>query len=286
MEQMAPVDLDIAAMRRVVEREGGCVIWGGRVRLSPADDVLIHVERPLDFDSEGQMVASVLSKKIAAGSTHVLIDMPVGQTAKVRSPQAAAALDARFRATAAAMGLNLQIRQTDGSQPVGIGIGPALEAHDVLAVLRGEAHAPSDLRERALDLAGDLLEMTARHPAGSGRAVAAHLLASGKALARFLSICEAQGGFREPARAPFEAPVESGHAGRVITFDNRRLAKIAKLAGAPVKPLAGISRRIRLGEHLARGQAIYTIHAESRGQLEYALDFARSQPPVVVLESY
>ena len=55
-------------MRRVVEREGGCIVWGGAVRLSPADDMLIRVERPLDLDSEGQLVASVLSKKAAAGA--------------------------------------------------------------------------------------------------------------------------------------------------------------------------------------------------------------------------
>src|SRR3546814_3762786 len=89
MEVMAPVALDLAAMRRVVEREGGCIVWGGNVRLSPADDILIRVQRPLDFDSDGQLVASVLSKKIAAGSTHVLIDMPVGPTAKVRGEAAA-----------------------------------------------------------------------------------------------------------------------------------------------------------------------------------------------------
>ena len=85
METMAPVDLDIAAIRRVVEREGGCIVWGGAINLSPADDILIRVERALDIDSEGQMIASVLSKKIAAGSTHVVIDMPVGPTAKVRT---------------------------------------------------------------------------------------------------------------------------------------------------------------------------------------------------------
>jgi thymidine phosphorylase len=90
METLAPVDLDLAAMRRVVEREGGCIVWGGAVRLSPADDILIRIERPLDLDSEGQLVASVLSKKTAAGSTHVLIDLPVGPTAKVRSAGAAA----------------------------------------------------------------------------------------------------------------------------------------------------------------------------------------------------
>src|SRR3546814_19766650 len=83
METMAPVDLDIVAMRRVVEREGGCVVWGGAVRLSPADDTLIRVERAHDLDSEGQLVAFVLSKKIAAGSNHLVLDLPVGPTAQV-----------------------------------------------------------------------------------------------------------------------------------------------------------------------------------------------------------
>src|SRR5688572_25136650 len=94
METLAPVDLDLATMRRVVEREGGCIVWGGAMHLSPADDILIRVERPLDLDSEGQMVASILSKKAAAGSTHVVIDMPVGETAKVRDTDAARLLSA------------------------------------------------------------------------------------------------------------------------------------------------------------------------------------------------
>jgi thymidine phosphorylase len=85
MEVLAPVDLDLPAMRRVVEREGGCIVWGGAMRLSPADDTIIRIERALDLDSEGQLVASVLSKKIAAGSSHVVIDLPVGPTAKVRA---------------------------------------------------------------------------------------------------------------------------------------------------------------------------------------------------------
>ena len=96
METLAPVDLDVPAIRRVVEQTGGCIVWGGAVRLSPADDVLIRVERPLDLDSQGQLVASVLSKKAAAGASHVLIDMPVGPTAKVRGPEAATQLRAQL----------------------------------------------------------------------------------------------------------------------------------------------------------------------------------------------
>ncbi len=92
METMAPVELATADIHRVVEQEGGCIVWGGAIKLSPADDILIRVERALDLDSEGQMIASVLSKKIAAGSTHLILDLPVGPTAKVRSQQAADAV--------------------------------------------------------------------------------------------------------------------------------------------------------------------------------------------------
>lgn len=285
MEVMAPVALDLAGMRRVVEREGGCVVWGGTVRLSPADDVLIRVERPLDFDSDGQLVASVLSKKLAAGASHVLIDMPVGPTAKVRGEQAADLLAARLSATAGELGMQLAVHRSDGRQPVGVGIGPALEAHDVLAVLRGQPDGPADLRERALDLAGALLELGAGVPAGKGRVQAAQTLASGAAWRKFLAICEAQGGFREPGLAPYRAEVTSATGGRVQAIDNRRLAKVAKLAGAPGAALAGLSCRWRLGDVIPAGTPLYTVHSESPGERDYALAYARSHPDILRLEA-
>ncbi len=159
METLAPVALDVPLMRRVVEREGGCIIWGGAVALSPVDDVLIRVERPLDLDGDAQLVASVMSKKAAAGSTHVLIDVPVGPTAKVRSESAGHTLAWRLIEVGRALGLQVDVVLTDGTQPVGYGIGPALEARDVLAVLRNEAAAPGDLRDRAVMLAGRIVEL-------------------------------------------------------------------------------------------------------------------------------
>lgn len=103
---------------------------------------------------------------------------------------------------------------TDGLQPVGRGIGPALEARDVLAVLRGTAGAPLDLRERALQLAGALLEFCSAAPEGGGYAISAKLLDSGQALAKFLAICDAQGGFREPSHARHTHVVLAQRAGR------------------------------------------------------------------------
>ena len=284
METLAPVTLDVATMRRTVEREGGCIAWGGTAQLSPADDVLIRVERPLELDSEAQLVASVLSKKAAVGSQRVLIDLPVGLTAKVRSSAAAQSLAASLTAVGAAIGLQVQVMETDGRQPVGRGIGPALEAMDVLAVLERRADAPQDLRERALMLAGAVLEMAGRSAPGSGLALAARTLDSGQALKKFIAICEAQGGMREPPHASHCEVVPATSAGHVGAIDNRRLARAAKLAGAPQDAAAGAVIHVRLGDTVATGQPLYTLHAQSPGELAYALAYVHAQTPIVTID--
>lgn len=283
MEVLAPVDLDLTTMRRVVEQEGGCVVWGGAVDLSPADDVLIRVERALDVDSDAQLIASVLSKKIAAGATHVVIDIPVGATAKVRSREAADQLASQLGSVGERLGLEVAVEVTDGRQPVGRGIGPALEARDVLAVLKGEADAPPDLRTRAARLAGRLLEIAGVVPAGHGDEKATGLLDEGAAWKRFRAICEAQGGLRQPTAAPHVHEVSAPRSGVVDAFDNRRLARVAKLAGAPSAKAAGVELAVSLGQRVARGEPLYTIHAESPGELAYALHYLAAHPNVIGL---
>jgi thymidine phosphorylase len=274
METLAPVDLDTAAIRRVVEQEHGCIVWGGAVRLSPADDLLIRVERAIDIDTEGQMIASVLSKKVAAGSTHLVLDLPVGPTAKVRTPEAAQALSRGLATVAEAFGLHTRIVQSDGSAPIGRGIGPALEARDVLAVLKGERDAPLDLRAKAIALAGALIELASAAPAGRGEAAATQTLDSGKAWQKFQRICEAQGGMRTPPVARQRRPLLANDAGIIQAIDNRKIARLAKLAGAPDDKAAGLDLHVSVGDQVARDQPLCTVHADAPGQLTYAFDYA------------
>lgn len=285
MSVLTRVDLSLDEMRSVVEREGGCLVWGGAVDLSPADDLLIRVERVLDLDSEAQLVASVLSKKIAAGSSNVLIDVPVGPTAKVRDARAAARLAEMLTQVGAELGLEVDTLLTDGSQPVGRGIGPALEARDVLAVLRGEAGAPADLGQRAAVLAGAVLERGGVCAAGEGSGHALQILASGAAWAKFQAICQAQGGLWPPPAAAHTAPVVALTSGRIATLDNRRLAELAKLAGAPKAPAAGVEMLTRVGDVVAAGEPILVVHAESRGELAYALELVRRHPGMAGIEA-
>jgi thymidine phosphorylase len=281
METLAPVDLDLPAVRRVVEKESGCIVWGGAVRLSPADDILITIERALDVDSEGQLVASVLSKKIAAGSSHLVLDMPVGPTAKVRSADAARLLASRLSDVAGAFGLQTTIVVSDGTQPVGEGIGPALEARDVLAVLQGKPDSSLVLRDRACALAGALLELGGISGAGHGQSLAMAALNDGRAWTKFQHICEAQGGMRVPPVAKHQYPLVSSVSGLVASIDNRRIARLAKLAGAPESKAAGVYLTAHVGARVSAGQPVCTLHAETPGELHYALDYAAANPGII-----
>ena len=284
MEVFAPVNLDLPTMHKVVNRENGCIVWGGSASLSPADDILIAVERVLDIDSEGQLIASVLSKKIAAGSTHIVIDMPVGPTAKVRTPEMAKLLKTYFLYVADALGISVKVIESDGQQPIGRGIGPNLEARDVLKVLQGKPDAPSDLKNHALDLAGHILEFSKNVSKGEGRLIATRILESGTAWNKFHAICEAQGGFREPKTAQFNHIVAAENKGKVKSIDNRRLSRVAKLAGAPLDQTAGVDLHTPVDSRIDRRQPLFTIHADSKGQLSYALDYLALNKDIINIE--
>ncbi len=285
MEVLARVDLTAEEMRAVVEREKACLVWGGHVNLSPADDVLISVERPLRIDTREQMVASILSKKVAAGSTHLLIDIPVGPSAKVRSRSEAIGLRKLFEFVGDEMGLSLDVILTDGSQPVGRGVGPVLEARDVMAVLRNSPRAPGDLRARALLLAGKVLEFDPDLRGGAGRARAQALLDSGAALAAMERIVEAQGAApQQYALGAITADVQAARSGVVSAMDCHRLGRVARLAGAPMDKGAGIDLFKKIGEPVVKGEPLYRVHSCFQSDFEFAMELVEENAGVVIGE--
>lgn len=284
MEVFTPVNLNIKAMQKVVEQENGCIIWGGSVSLSPADDLLIRIERSMDLDSEGQLIASILSKKIAAGSKQILIDIPIGETAKIRSIEHAEKLKSILNIIAEKFSVNLKIIFSDGNYPVGYGIGPALEAQDVIDILRCDKNAPQDLRERALILAGNILEFSNTVPKGDGKTIAESILDSGKALKKFEAICQAQGGdIIEIQKATYSKTIISAKAGKISKINNRLLGRLAKLSGAPNSKLAGIKLTANVNSIVEKGQPLFTVYSETKGELSYALDFHQHRPNIMTI---
>ena len=285
MEVLANVDVPVERVQEMVRAVKGCLVWGGHVKLSPADDVLIAVERPLSIDTREQLVASILSKKVAAGSTHLLVDIPVGPTAKVRSAGEAVRLRKLFEHIGDQLGLVLEVAVTDGSQPVGRGIGPVLEARDVMAVLRGAPDAPADLRERALQLAGRILEFDPAVRGGAGGRRARELLDTGQALAAMERIIAMQG--PPPGRCAlgtlvYEVPAPAD--GMVTGIDCYRIARIARLAGAPNDKGAGIDLLHKVGGRVRLGEPLYRVHANNHANFAFARAFAEEDSGVGIAE--
>ena len=272
MEILAKVDLSMAEMRKVVEKTHGCLAWGGHVNLSPADDILIGVERPLNLDTREQMVASILSKKIAAGSTHLVIDIPVGPSAKVRDTNEAMRLRKLFEYIGDQVGLVIDVVVTDGSQPIGRGVGPVLEARDVMAVLRDDDEAPSDLRDKSVMLAGRILDFDPDLRGGTGEAKARELLESGAALKAMEEIVATQGRNESPPEpGPKQMDICAEADGFVASVDCLRVAQLARLSGAPLDRGAGLDILKRVGDEVRKGDPLFRIYSAGSAHFDLAV---------------
>ncbi|QIB73690.1 AMP phosphorylase [Halogeometricum borinquense] len=277
MEVFCPVDLSAKEIRTVVAETNGCIAWGGAVNLSPVDDKIIRAETPLSLDPHGQLVASVLSKKQSAGSTHVLVDIPYGEGAKVGSLDEARELAHDFGRVGDHLGMTIDCAITGGSAPIGRGVGPVLEARDVLSVLTGSG--PGDLRRKSVRLAQILLDCV------GADADASEILESGRALDRFSAIVAAQGG--DPDVLPselvpgrYEQTVTAGRDGVVTHINNRLVNDVARRAGAPRAPGSGLELHHSVGDAVAQGDPLYTIHAEASERLSEAAAYAEDAEAV------
>lgn len=286
MEVLANVTLSIQQIRRVLKKVGACIVWGGAVNLAPADDTFITVEHPLRLDPEGQLLASIMAKKGSVGSNHVLIDIPVGRGAKIESRKAALHLKRQFEKVGVALGIKTHVIMTDGSSPIGNGIGPALEARDVMWMLKNDPRQPYDLRRKSIRLAAEVFEMTGKCKKGKGEKLAEQLLHSGQAYKKMWDIIIAQGAKIKSTQdikiGKHTLDIKSSRSGIIRHIDSACLSKIARIAGCPKDHGAGIYLHHRVGDAMRRGETLFTIHAESQEKLDYAREMWKEIGGVVI----
>ena len=279
VEVLAPVEFTIDEIREIVSKVNGCMVWGGALDISPVDDKLIKVERALDLDPEGQVIASVLSKKKAMGSRFVVIDIPYGEYAKVKTLDKAKEMAIKFKEVGRSLGMRLEVVITDGSHPIGNGIGPVLEMIDILKILKREKDRPLDLEEKALEIAGKLLEVSGEGNYQKAKSV----LESGKAYDRFIKIIEAQGGSvkrdLEALLGKYVYDVKSPVPGRVSKVINTLIAHTAKILGAPESKGSGLLLFKKTGDKISRGETIFRMYSESEYKLDLALKFIKENFP-------
>ncbi|WP_423194728.1 phosphonate metabolism protein/1,5-bisphosphokinase (PRPP-forming) PhnN [Cupriavidus sp. H18C2] len=276
METVARVDLAQADVRRCVAQARACIAWNGRLNHSIVDDVMNAITRPLQIDSRRWSVASILSKKYTAGATHVMVDLPYGPQTKMASRADAEALGALFEQVGKGLGLHVRAIATDGSRPIGRGIGPALEVRDVMQVLDNNPAAPADLRAKALRFAGEIIAFDPRvGSAEQGLEIATRLLASGEAKAAFDQIAAAQGRHAAPVLpSALIHEIRAARAGRVASIEGVQVSGVARAAGAPRNAGAGLDLLCTIGAHVEVDQALYRIHAASPEALAAAVALA------------
>jgi thymidine phosphorylase len=262
METVARVDLTSAEVCDCVSQARACIAWNGRLNHSLIDDRINAFTRPLGLNSNRWSVASILSKKWSAGSTHVIVDLPYGPHAKLRDEREARTLGKLFEYVAAGLGIHVKAMVTDGSSPIGRGIGPALEVRDVRLVLDNHPDAPADLREKALRFASEILAWAPNvGTVSKARQLAESLLSSGRARIAFERIIDVQGRRVQPvSHGKFVQTIVARHAGVIASIDGWAISGIARKAGAPADPGAGVDLLAAVGQYVEPGDALFNIH--------------------------
>jgi len=282
METVTNVELSIKEIKDVVRKTGACLAWGGSLGLAPSDDKIIKVERLLNLDIESQLIASIISKKVSAGSKYILIDVPYGKEAKVTSLKDAKNLGKKFKEISKYFNLKLKIIYTPGSSPIGNGIGPVLEMKDVIAVLKNSPEAPKDLKDKSLYLSTELLNLCGvKKP----KEKAKEILYSGKAFEKFKEIVLAQSHKKDFERiedslklGKFKKVYHAKMGGEIKLLRNNRINSLCRILGTPETISAGVYIHKKQGT-VKRKEPLLTLYSESKSKMKEAQRFLRKFPP-------
>lgn len=278
METLAKVNFSVNEIYKIVKKTNGCIVWGGSFNLAPADDIIINIEKPLLFESFDKIVVSVMAKKIAFGSNHVVIDLPYGNSVKIHSLKDARILRGKFEYLAKKFNIKIRplVHRTD--EPVGRGIGPILETREAIKVLEQTQDRPFDLEVRSLTLAGNLLELCledspkklqdhVKDNFGNCIGWATKILKEGLAFKKMQEIIFEQGGGSNisshkliPGKLTHK--IKAGKSGIIKSINSKNVTLIAKALGAPLQKGAGIYLDKKIGEKIEKGEVACTLYSE------------------------
>ncbi|MFC1626574.1 thymidine phosphorylase [Patescibacteria group bacterium] len=287
MEVLSPVTFSPKQIRSLVTKVGGCIVWGGHLGLAPADDIIIETEQPLAFESYDKIIVSIMAKKVASGSTHLVLDVPVGPTLKIQHFKDAEIIARKFSYLASRFNINVIVDVNEMKQNAGKGIGPALEARDVLQILEQQNDRPLALEAKALQLAGKLLSLclhtSSRHSGDKGEILARNLLTSGKALDKMREIIRIQGGNPDVSSdqislGKYKYEITTKSSGTVITINNKTITVVSRILGCPSDKKAGIYLNKKLEEKVEKDGILCTLYSSDTYRLKEAVATVRTMP--------
>lgn len=261
MSVLANVDYDEKKLKQLINENRGAIVCYDGLSIAEANKIISSVERQIGITQQEHITASILAIKLAAGITHLLVDIPVGPKSRIKSTNEAMRLRKLIEYVGDMLSIEIDAVITDGSEPIGNGVGAVLEARDVMKVLRNKDDAPQDLKEKSLFLAGRILEFDPKLRGGQGYLVAKEILNSGRALEVMNRMIHAQGKAPQPQLGHLTRDIVSNVSGTVEAIDNSRINKIGIWAGAGQYAGAGLDLFKKVGDHVEQGETLYRIHS-------------------------
>jgi len=276
MEVLTPVEFNSDKIREIVDKTKACIVWGGALRLAPADDRILKVSYELGIEPYSKMIVSIMAKKVAIGATHLVIDMPIGEGAKIENYREAIKIKKIFEFLGKKFNIKVRVMIENVGKPVGRGIGPILEMRDVLRILQQRENRPLDLEKRAIKLAGNLLEIIGKARRGQGEKLAYQQLISGEAFKQFQNIVKAQGGkegldSENLILGATTYQIKSDKKGIIEKIDLKQLIRIVRLLGSPITKEAGVYLQKTVGEKVEVGETLMTLYTDNEQRLHLAL---------------
>jgi AMP phosphorylase len=272
MEVICKVDFNLQEIKQIIKKTNACIVWGGSLNLAPADDKIIQVERSLNLDPEAQLLASIIAKKLAVNAKNILIDIPYGKGTKLTAKQAKD-LERKFKILAKYFKLKITCSLKRTEEPIGNGIGPALEIEDAIKVLKRESSCYK-LEKRALELAGKLLELTGKAKRNHGFKLAKEILDSGLAFKKFKEIIKAQkGSIRHIRKAKLKHDIKAEGSGRIKEIKIKEINNLARILGCPLDKYSGIYLHKHLNSRVKKGEKISTLYSDSEKELREGIKF-------------
>jgi len=281
IETLANVEFSTKDLKKIIQKTNAFIVWGGALGMVPADSKIIKVEKMLKLDPEAQMLSSIIAKKISVGSSHILIHIPYGKSAKV-GKQKALKLKKEFERLGRHFKKKIRCIPIKNKGPVGDGVGPALEMIDVIKVLKREDNC-YQLEDRSLTLSGEILEMTGKAKKGKGYSRAKEILDSGKAFEKFKQIINSQGGNLGKDKlklAKFKKDILAKRPGKILEVNNKKINSLARIAGCPTDKHAGVYLYKHKSDKIKKREKILTIYSESKSRLRQAVKFYNKETPV------
>lgn len=274
------IDLSAEEFFETVKKTGISVI-GQTGNLAPADKLLYALrDVTATVDSIPLIAASVMSKKLAAGSDKIVLDVTTGSGAFMKNTRDAKKLAKHMVAIGNHAGKETVAILTGMEEPLGFAIGNNMEVKEAIEVLKGDG--PEDVKEVSVALAGMMLSLGLENVSLSqGKRMAKKALSSGQAFEKFKEMVQAQGGDIRYVEHPefferdaFEGEVLAAEDGFLSGMDTEKIGVAAGLLGAGretkdsvIDMSAGIYLKKKIGDTVKKGEPIAICYAGTKEKL-------------------